>query len=210
MDKGTLEEGLIALGLHHDDTVMDRFQSYATLLKKWGKVYNLTTLLTDEAIVSHHFLDSAALVPVFASFPQAKRVLDVGSGGGLPSIPLAILRPDLTVHAVDAVAKKIAFLTQVGIQLKLTNYQAKHTRVEQFQGSYDVITSRAFASLYDFVEWTQHLLAPSGVWLAMKAGVPEEEIAQLPSTVRVKSIVTLDVPYLNEQRHVIILEKTAG
>ena len=209
MDKDTLAKGLMKLDLPHDESVLEKFQTYASLLQKWGKVYNLTTLLSDEAIVSHHFLDSAALVPVLRSFPNARQVLDVGSGGGLPSIPLAILRPDLTVHAVDAVAKKTAFLTQVGIQLKLGQFRAMHTRVEKLKGRYDVISSRAFASLLDFVNWTERLLAPGGVWLAMKAGVPEDEIAQLPASVRVKSIVALEAPYINEQRHAIVLDKTS-
>ncbi len=206
-----LEAGLGQIeGLAHDETALFALLRYAELLQKWGRVYNLTSLLSDEDILTHHLLDSAAFVPYVARLmPQAKTLLDVGSGGGLPVIPLAIYRRDLRLQAVDAVAKKVAFLTQVGIELKLSHFSARHCRVEKLRGGYDVITSRAFASLGDFISWTQHLLNPGGCWLAMKGAYPTDEIAELPEGVSVKDVFEVKVPLLNEQRHVVMLQKTA-
>lgn len=176
------------------------------MLEKWNKVYNLTAIRCREEILTHHLLDSAALVPVVTEYLHAEgAVLDVGSGGGLPSIPLAILRPDLDVNAVDAVSKKTAFLTQAGIELRLRNFTAKHARVEALSGEYDLITSRAFASLADFISLTHHLLKPGGRWLAMKGVVPKEEIEELPENVDVVEIRELMVPGLKEQRHLIVI-----
>lgn len=145
-----LEEGLSTLGLETSGEQINQLMCFADLLRKWNKVYNLTAIRRDDEILTHHLLDSAALVPLVKSLgPDAQNVLDVGSGGGLPSIPLAILRPDLRVTAVDAVSKKTAFLTQAAIELGLRNYSARHARIERLSGQYDLITSRAFANLRD-------------------------------------------------------------
>ena len=163
-----LEEGLATLGLEASVDQVDQLMRFAGLLQKWNKVYNLTAIRRDDEILTHHLLDSAALVPFVKRLgPDAVNVLDVGSGGGLPSIPLAILRPDLRVTAVDAVSKKTAFLTQAAIELGLRNYSTRHARIERLSGQYDLITSRAFANLQDFVDLTRHLIKPDGLWLAM-------------------------------------------
>ena len=203
--------GLEKLGIPGDDEQIAKLERFACLLEKWNKVYNLTAIRCREEILTHHLLDSAALVPVVTDYlPAEGAVLDVGSGGGLPSIPLAILRPDLDVNAVDAVSKKTAFLTQAGIELRLRNFTAKHARVEALSGEYDLITSRAFASLADFITLTRHLLKPGGRWLAMKGVVPKEEIEELPENVDVVEIRELMVPGLKEQRHLIVIRLKGG
>lgn len=202
-----LQTGLEKLELTVDEVQLDRLCRFAELLSKWNKVYNLTAITSDVEILTHHLLDSASLVPfVHKIHPSAERVLDVGSGGGLPAIPLAILRPDLQITAVDAVSKKTAFLTQVAIELRLTNFIARHTRVEKLHGIYDLITSRAFASLADFVSLTQSLIAPSGAWLAMKGVMPDNEVSSLPLGVRVEQICPLSVPGLSEERHLVVIK----
>lgn len=201
-----LEEGLATLSLEVSDKQVDQLMRFADLLRKWNKVYNLTAIRRDDEILTHHLLDSAALVPFVKTLgSNAQTVLDVGSGGGLPSIPLAILRPDLCVTAIDAVSKKTAFLTQAAIELGLRNYSARHARIERLSGQYDLITSRAFANLQDFVDLTRHLIKREGLWLAMKGVVPEEEIIQLPADVAVEQVLPMDVPGLGEARHLVVI-----
>ena len=201
-----LTKGLETLGVTADSAQVEKLVRFAGLLERWNKVYNLTAIRCRDDILTHHLLDSAALVPHTADFlPQGGTVLDVGSGGGLPSIPLAVLRPDVKVTAVDAVSKKTAFLTQAGIELGLRNFTARHSRVEKLSGGYDVMTSRAFASLSDFVSLTRHLMKPGGVWLAMKGVIPEDEIKALPDDTEVAEIRPLQVPGLPEQRHLIVI-----
>lgn len=201
-----LEEGLSTLGLETSGEQIHQLMCFADLLRKWNKVYNLTAIRRDDEILTHHLLDSAALVPLVKSLgPDAQNVLDVGSGGGLPSIPLAILRPDLRVTAVDAVSKKTAFLTQAAIELGLRNYSARHARIERLSGQYDLITSRAFANLRDFVELTRHLIKPNGLWLAMKGAVPEAEIRCLPHDATVDQVLPMVVPGLGEARHLVVM-----
>ena len=208
MFKEQLLEGLSQIGLTYDDETLTRLELFAELLKKWNKIYNLTAIQNDRDILTHHLLDSATFVPYVQKVcPLAQTVLDVGSGGGLPAIPLAIFRPDLKVAAVDAVAKKTAFLTQASIQLKLNNFSAHHARVEKLLGVYDVIMSRALASLKDFTEWTEHLLPSTGYWLAMKGVFPEEEVKALPSYVKVVDVFTMNVPQLVEERHLVVMQK---
>ena len=201
-----LEEGLSILGLEASSEQIDQLMRFAGLLQKWNKVYNLTAIRRDDEILTHHLLDSAALVPLVKSLgPDAQSVLDVGSGGGLPSIPLAILRPDLLVTAVDAVNKKTAFLTQAAIELGIRNYSARHARIERLSGQYDLITSRAFANLQDFVKLTRHLIKPNGLWLAMKGAVPEAEISRLPHDASVDRVLPIEVPGLGEARHLVVM-----
>ena len=202
-----LEEGLATLGLEASVDQVDQLMRFAGLLQKWNKVYNLTAIRRDDEILTHHLLDSAALVPFVKRLgPDAVNVLDVGSGGGLPSIPLAILTPDLRVTAVDAVSKKTAFLTQAAIELGLRNYSTRHARIERLSGQYDLITSRAFANLQDFVDLTRHLIKPDGLWLAMKGAVPEDEISCLPADASVAEVLPMEVPGLGEARHLVVMK----
>ena len=202
-----LARGLEGLGLPSDERTVTLLGRFADLLLRWNRTYNLTAIREESEVVTHHLLDSAALVPMIAKIaPEAKTLLDVGSGGGLPAVPTALLRPDLSVHAVDTVKKKVTFLQQAQIELGLKNFRAHHARVENLRLSpFDVITSRAFASLADFTSLTEHLLKPSGQWLAMKGVVPEEEIAALPDFVRVREILPMTVPGLHESRHLIVM-----
>lgn len=203
IDRKTLAEGLSALGVRSDESALDAFAGYAELLLKWNRVYNLTAIRRPEEVLTHHLLDSAALVPRIDA--DATRILDVGCGGGLPSVPIAILRPDLQVTGIDAVGKKAAFVNQAAIELSLRNLHAVHGRVERLKGAWKLITSRAFASLADFTALTRPLLAPGGRWLAMKGVIPDDEIAALPAGVAVERIEPMTVPGLAERRHLIVL-----
>jgi 16S rRNA (guanine527-N7)-methyltransferase len=199
-----LTAGIAALGLALPDAAEAKLLAYLTLLDKWNRVYNLTAVRDVERMVSHHLLDSLAAVPYF----RGEAVLDVGSGGGLPGIPLAIARPQLQVTLIDSIAKKTAFLRQAKADLGLANVNVVTGRVEDYrpQSGFDVITSRAFSDLREFVTLTRHLLKPSGSWLAMKGLMPHEEIASLPDWVRVSANYELLVPGLGAGRHLIVLE----
>ena len=199
-----LAAGITALGLTLPGGAKAKLLAYLALLDKWNRVYNLTAVRDTERMVSHHLLDSLAVVPYF----QGAAVLDVGSGGGLPGIPLAIARPDMQVTLIDSIAKKTAFLLQVKAELGLANLNVVTRRVEDYQpeARFDVITSRAFSDLKEFVTLTRHLLKPVGRWLAMKGLSPHEEIASLPSWVRVSANHALVVPGLEATRHLIVLE----
>ncbi|WP_234083659.1 16S rRNA (guanine(527)-N(7))-methyltransferase RsmG [Azonexus sp. R2A61] len=198
----TLASGLAALGLDLPDAAQQQLLAFRDLLLKWNKTYNLTALRDPEQAVSHHLLDSLAILP----HVNDGALLDVGAGGGLPGIPLAIARPQLAVRMVDTVQKKATFLQQAAIQLGLKNVAVDHARVEELTGQYAQISSRAFAELGLFVELTRHLLAPGGRWLAMKGVRPDDEIAALPADITVDRIVPLAVPGLDAERHLIILK----
>ena len=209
IDSSQLRAGLEAEGLPVDENIIHSFLGYAELLLKWNRVYNLTAIRRPEEVLTHHLLDSAALVPWLRRVaPEAKNILDVGCGGGLPSVPVAILRPDLEVTGVDAVGKRAAFVNQAAIELGLKNLRARHSRVEKLQGEWDLITSRAFASLFDFVTLTRPLLSPGGRWLAMKGAKTEEEIAALPDGITVEMLEPIHVPGLEEARHLIVLSQS--
>ncbi len=199
-----LKAGVAALGLALPAGAEATLLAYLALLDKWNRVYNLTAVRDAERMVSHHLLDSLAAVPFF----QGVSVLDVGSGGGLPGIPLAIARPELRVTLIDSIAKKTAFLLQAKAELGLGNVQVVTSRVEDFrpEAQFDVITSRAFSDLKEFVTLTRHLLKPGGRWLAMKGLLPHEEIATLPDSVKVSANHALAVPGLEANRHMIVLE----
>ncbi|MEW6413762.1 MAG: 16S rRNA (guanine(527)-N(7))-methyltransferase RsmG [Pseudomonadota bacterium] len=199
-----LSAGIAALGLTLPDGAGQKLLAYLALLDKWNRVYNLTAVRDAGRMVSHHLLDSLAAVPHF----QGATVLDVGSGGGLPGIPLAIARPDLQVTLIDSVAKKTAFLLQAKAELGLANLAVVTGRVEDFrpEAGFDEITSRAFSDLREFVGLTRHLLKPGGHWLAMKGLYPHEEIAVLPAGVKVSADHALAVPGLDATRHLIVLE----
>jgi len=199
-----LAAGVAALGLDLPPNGETRLLAYLALLDKWNRVYNLTAVREPERMVSHHLLDSLAAVPHFSG----PTVLDVGSGGGLPGIPLAIARPDLQVTLIDSVAKKTAFLLQAKAELGLANLTVATGRVEDFRPDtgFDSITSRAFSDLKEFVTLTRPLLKPGGRWLAMKGLYPNEEISMLPDGVKVSANHTLHVPGLDASRHLIVLE----
>lgn len=199
-----LAAGVAALGLALPGGAETKLLAYLALLDKWNRVYNLTAVREPERMVSHHLLDSLAAVPFFTG----PAVLDVGSGGGLPGIPLAIARPDIQVTLIDSVAKKTAFLLQAKAELGLANLSVATGRVEDFhpQTGFDEITSRAFSDLKEFVTLTRHLLNPGGRWLAMKGVYPHEELALLPASVKVSADHELHVPALAASRHLIVLE----
>lgn len=198
----TLATGLAELDIELPEAAQQQLLAFRDLLLKWNKTYNLTALRDPEQAVSHHLLDSLAILPYVGAEP----LLDVGSGGGLPGIPLAIARPALSVRMVDTVQKKTTFLQQAAIQLGLKNVAVNHARVEELPGQYAQISSRAFAELKLFVELTRHLLAPGGRWLAMKGVRPDDEIAALPADILVEQIIPLHVPGLDAERHLIILK----
>jgi len=202
MSQQTLAAGLADLGLNLPEAVQQKLLSFRDLLLKWNKTYNLTALRDPEQAISHHLLDALAILPSIG----AGSLLDVGSGGGLPGIPLAIARPDLSVTMVDAVQKKTSFLQQAAIELDLKNVTVYHARVEEMSGQYAQICSRAFSELALFVSLTRHLLAPGGRWLAMKGVLPDDEIAALPAGIMVDAIIPLKVPGLDAERHLIILK----
>ncbi len=198
----SLSAGLEQLSLVLSAEQQDKLLAFRDLLLKWNKTYNLTALRDPEQAISHHLLDSLAILPYVGKGP----LLDVGSGGGLPGIPLAIARPELSVSMVDTVQKKATFLQQAAIELGLKNITVHHARVEQLPGQYAQISSRAFAELKLFTDLTRHLLAPGGRWLAMKGVRPDDEIAALPADIVVDEIIPLHVPGLDAERHLIILK----
>jgi len=205
-------DGVTALDLGLDKAQCGKLLAYLDLLQKWNRVYNLTAVRDPMQMLRHHLLDSLTVImPLHRTLrtrnlATAARVLDVGSGGGLPGVVIAICCPDIQVTCIDAVAKKVAFIRQAASILGLANLQAVHGRVEQLPGLFDVVCSRAFAALPDFMRWTAQLLAPGGCWMAMKGHEPEDEIAALPDSIRVFHVEPLRVPGLDAQRCIVWLE----
>ncbi len=201
-----LADGIKELALDLNQQQHEQLLDYLALLFKWNAVYNLTSVRDPMQMVTHHVLDSLAAVPAFAS---AVSVLDVGAGGGLPGIVLAIARPGMKVALIDTVHKKTAFLTQVKAELGLTNVTVHTARVEQLQvpHKFDVITSRAFADLSDFVNWSGHLLGEGGQFIALKGTAPPDEQERLPSDWKVTKLQPLQVPGLQAERHLVFIEK---
>ena len=197
-----LRSGAQALGLGLSDAQIQHLLDYMALIQKWTKVYNLTAVRDPAEMLTHHLLDSLTAVAPLArhTHGQPVRVLDVGSGGGLPGVVLAICMPELNVTCVDTVAKKAAFVQQVAVSLKLSNLRGLHARVESLTEPYQVICSRAFASLPDFVTWSRSALAEGGVWMAMKGKHPQAEIDALPADVQVFHVEPLTVPGLDVER----------
>ena len=197
-----LRSGAQALGLALTDAQIQHLLDYAALIQKWNKVYNLTALRDPADMLTHHLLDSLTAIAPLRRHTQGQpvRVLDVGSGGGLPGVVLAICMPELNVSCVDTVAKKAAFVQQVAVSLKLPNLRGVHARVESLTDPYQVICSRAFASLPDFVTWSRSALADGGVWMAMKGKHPQGEIDALPTDVQVFHVEPLKVPGLDVER----------
>jgi 16S rRNA (guanine527-N7)-methyltransferase len=206
----TLRTGAAAMGVALSDRQGEQLLAYGTLMLKWNKVYNLTALRDPALVLTHHLLDSlAAIAPLQREWAGKGKLLDVGSGGGLPGVVIAIMRGDLEVTCLDAVAKKAAFVQQVSVELQLPNLRGLHARVESLAGSYEVISSRAFASLPDFFNGSMNLLAPGGLWLAMKGKVPDDELAALPEAVSVFHVEQLTVPGLDAERCIVWARKKA-
>ena len=200
-----LAEGATALGLNLSAAQHAQLLAYLDLLAKWNKVYNLTAVRDPAEMLTHHLLDSLAVIAPLVRHTQggAARVLDVGSGGGLPGVVIAICCPEMSVACVDAVAKKAAFVQQAAGVLGLSNLRGVHARVESITEPYDVITSRAFATLADFTQWSAGSLGEDGVWMAMKGKHPTDEMAGLPPSVAVFHVEQLTVPGLDAERCLI-------
>ena len=198
-----LPEALEAVALSASSAQEAALLDYLALMTKWNKTYNLTAIHEPDRMLTHHILDSLVVLPHVGAGP----LLDVGSGAGLPGIPLAILRPELQVTVLDASQKKCGFMQQAAIELKLPNVTVVHGRVEEFRpsGGFPQVVSRAFSDLSEFVRLTRHLLADGGEWLAMKGLYPHEEIAQLKGA-RVRIDLPLHVPGLGADRHLIVME----
>ena len=197
------------LGLRADQC--EQLAAYAALLLRWNAAYNLTAIDAPEHVLTHHLLDSLAVVPLLRRLAphDAARVLDVGSGGGLPGIPLAIAQPTWRLTLIDAVGKKVAFMTQAALELGLGNVQALHRRVETVRThDCDVVVSRAFAALGAFARQSRGALAPAGVWVAMRGAVALDD-APLPGEVTVSEVVRLAVPQLAATRHAVVLRPVA-
>jgi 16S rRNA (guanine527-N7)-methyltransferase len=211
-----LSLGVKALGLNVTEAQQRQLLSYMALIQKWNKVYNLTALKTPQEILTHHLLDSlSSISPLLGYLAQSARdvgqevgLLDVGSGGGLPGVVIAICCPNIRVTCVDTVSKKAAFVQQVAASLKLSNLCGLHARVESLKGPFDVICSRAFASLPDFVSWSVGALSERGVWMAMKGKLPEVEMAALPSFAEVFHVEQLQVPGLAADRCMVWMKKS--
>lgn len=212
MEKITLEAVeacLKSLEITYELSQAQALVTFCETLLKWNATYNLTTITDASSVLTLHVADSLTLVPKVKEFaPAAKRVLDVGSGGGLPVVPLAVMRPDLSVSAVDTVKKKAVFLRQAGVMCRLRNFTVYNDRVEKLSvPPFDVITSRAFASLKDMTFWTEHLLAENGVWLAMKGKLTEDEMAGLDRQKYEVSSVPLSVPGAEVERHLVVIRR---
>ena len=208
-----------ALGLTLEPAQSAALLEYMGLIQKWTKVYNLTAVRDPAEMLTHHLFDSlAAIAPLQKQLAVQQaagvcgdkpRLLDVGSGAGLPGIVIAICCPHITVHCVDTVAKKAAFIQQVAVSLKLPNLRGIHARVESLSEPYDVVSSRAFASLVDFTTWSEKALAEQGVWMGMKGKHPADEIAALPASVEVFHVEQLVVPGLDAERCIVWMRKRA-
>ncbi|UMR31862.1 16S rRNA (guanine(527)-N(7))-methyltransferase RsmG [Massilia sp. MB5] len=201
-----LKKGLDGLQLDLNQAQQEQLLDYLALLNKWNAVYNLTSVRDPMQMLTLHLLDSLAAV---AAFEGAQHVLDVGAGGGLPGIVLAIARPDMKVSMIDTVHKKTAFLTQVKAELKLANVTVYTKKVQELEvrQPFDVITSRAFADLSDFVNWSGHLLGEGGRFIALKGTAPAEERERLPEPWQVRELRALQVPGLDAERHLVFIGK---
>ena len=208
-----LDAGLDALALDLSLSQRQSLLDYLALLQKWNQVYNLTAVRDPQAMLSHHLLDCLAVVaPLRAqlnSLIQAApaRLLDVGSGAGLPGLVLAICQPDLQVDCVDTVAKKAGFIQQAALSLGLANLRGLHARVESLSAAYQVISARAFSSLPDLVAGSDKALLPDGLWMAMKGKTPDEEIQALPPQVQAFHVEPLQVPGLGAQRCIVWIRR---
>lgn len=210
-----LRDGVQQLVLSLSDEQIAQLMAFLDLLQKWNKVYNLTSVRDPQEMLTHHLLDSLAAVPPLvrhlegAGLP-APKLLDVGSGGGLPAVVFAICLPQLDVSCVDTVGKKVAFIQQAAAALRLRNLHGIQSRVEQLSQQYDVVSCRAFAALQDFTAWSAQTLKADGIWLAMKAKRPDDELALLPASVQVLNIEPLQVPGLDAERCIVWMRQQAA
>jgi 16S rRNA (guanine527-N7)-methyltransferase len=210
-----LRRGVGVLELELSDAQISALLDYIALIQKWTRVYNLTAVRDPEEMLTHHVLDSLAVVAPLRrqlhsmGLNESIRLLDVGAGAGLPGVVLAICCPTMVVHCVDTVAKKAAFIQQASVSLKLPLLRGIHARVESLTEPYAVVTSRAFASLADFTLWSKGALAEQGVWMAMKGKNPEAEVAQLPAEVAMFHVEPLVVPGLDAERCLVWMRKAS-
>jgi 16S rRNA (guanine527-N7)-methyltransferase len=215
--RAALRQGAQALSLDLDERQLGLLLDYLALIQKWNKVYNLTAVRDPAEMLTHHLLDSLAVIAPLRRQLQDRapvdgkvlKLLDVGAGAGLPGVVIAICCPDIAVTSVDTVAKKAAFIQQVAVALKLPNLRGLHSRVEALTDGFDVVSSRAFASLVDFANWSRSALAPAGIWLAMKGKQPTDELAQLPPDVDVFHVEQLAVPGLDAERCIVWMRQRA-
>jgi 16S rRNA (guanine527-N7)-methyltransferase len=202
--RGALEAAARQLNLDLSDTQLDQLLAYLALLQKWNQVYNLTAVRDPAQMLSHHLVDSLSVIAPLKRHGAPARLMDVGAGGGLPGVVIAVCFPGIDVTCVDAVAKKATFIQQVAAELKLRNLHGVHSRVEALAAApFGVITSRAFASLVDFTSLTRQHLGEGAVWMAMKGQHPADEIAALPADVEVFHVEQLVVPGLDAQRCIV-------
>jgi 16S rRNA (guanine527-N7)-methyltransferase len=201
-----LDAGLSALRLSLDETAIARLLDYVDLLERWNAAYNLTAVRDPAEMVTRHLVDSLAILP----YVSGATLADLGSGAGLPGIPLAIAEPARETLLVDSNGKKARFLREAVRRLDLRHVRVAESRVEEVAGTFDCITARAFASLADMLRWGGHLLAPDGIWLAMKGRVAEDELDAVPPDFHVEKIIELNVPGLDAERHLVILQRSAN
>ena len=199
-----LERGIAALGLQLPAGAVERLLDYQALLARWNATYNLTAIRDPAEMVSRHLVDSLAILP----YVQGATLADLGTGPGLPGIPIAIATPERQVLLVDSNGKKVRFLREAIRSLKLENVRAVQSRVEDVEGQFDCVTARAFASLADMLAWGGHLLTKNGIWLAMKGKHPEDELAGVPVGYEVRGIHELNVPDVGGERHLVVLGRT--
>ncbi|MBS0431116.1 MAG: 16S rRNA (guanine(527)-N(7))-methyltransferase RsmG [Proteobacteria bacterium] len=198
-----IERGLAALGLALQPDAVSRLLDYLALLLRWNGTYNLTAVREPAQMVTRHLLDSLGVLP----FVQGVTLADLGTGAGLPGVPLAVARPDLRVTLVDSNGKKARFLREVVRALPLANARVAQLRVRDLQGSFDCVTARAFASLGDMLAWAGHVLAPAGTWLALKGRIDPEELAGIPAGFRLHAIHRLEIPDAAAERHLLEIRR---
>jgi len=201
-----LGAGLAALDIELDETATSRLLDYVDLLQRWNAAYNLTAVRDAAGMVTRHLLDSLAVLP----FVHGNTLADLGSGAGLPGIPLAIAAPERDVLLVDSNGKKARFLREAVRRLGLDRASVAESRVEAVRGTFDCITARAFASLADMLAWGGHLLAENGAWLALKGRFPQDELSAIPAPFRVDNVVALRVPGLDAERHLVVIKRNSA
>lgn len=205
-NSGTLRQGIAALALDIDEVALGKLVDYIHLLSKWNKIYNLTAVREPSQMVTRHLLDSLSIVP----YIKGPNVLDVGTGAGLPGIPLALVLRNYKFVLLDSSSKKTRFITQAIAELGIANVVVETARVEDYRPTqgFDTIVSRAFAKISDMLAATGHLCQPAGQWLAMKGAYPEQELQELPKQLAA-TCHALRVPGLDEQRHVVTVVSIA-